>query len=830
MENILGQTIIPAADLQVRSAGINDSLLGVDRAGRRIAAFPLSELPTPLYAQQQIDALRAAQQTSAIYAATLAELQARAGAYDGQGAFVAAGLGAGSYKWSSVAGAWEFLGADMLLDKADKVDLLSASRSLAQMGGSRTLGRASIGIGDGISGAGNTVVDRRGFPVGGQIAEVRVYARVAGPGQLKIVSRASTGALDGVVVASYPVNLIVGVNRLRAGVDFPQVAVRAGWSWGIYTATGMLARQSSSSNLTMVVSGDVNGPGTWANSANAPQWQVDLVTGPAVKEMASQAGARASVALGAAVSSAIGGFSLAGGTAFTNSNGTRLIHHALPYPAVVKRVTFITDGSSGFGFLKFLRKDAGDYLPTYTVESDHYFLPVAGRNDLVAGVDFPEGLVIPRGGAVGVYLSAQGISYSAASSGGSLTATSNIVGSATYSQSSAQCHVEVELQYDFGQLPQGRLLIDETLASFDSVHASKGVWNFDGQGVLSPDGGDAVLHRAEYSVLDPSATSVKFKVVDLGAIFGVVKRAHEDEGGAYGTVAMYDQQTQQLQLMLWERWDLQIPSAPARFVSVPFTFEEGDEGILELKHVGAVNTATLTKSKTRESVTLAHTSTGDSPTGRCWGQPGLVVRAGRTRFLGLQYRLLTSRRPRLAVGVDSITEGFNLGANWGQRWASLLQQQLGIEVVFAARGGASTIDFLRRSALDIAGIRPDYWIILAGTNERAKAPVGNINAWRSRMHQIADVIRGSGSVPIFATIPPTGALGDMAFINAANTLILSREFGNGPVVDFAAALSINGDRVTVDPSLMNPDLVHPNIAGNARQAEQVRIDVPFIGD
>jgi len=207
-----------------------------------------------------------------------------------------------------------------------------------------------------------------------------------------------------------------------------------------------------------------------------------------------------------------------------------------------------------------------------------------------------------------------------------------------------------------------------------------------------------------------------------------------------------------------------------------------------------------------------------------------VARAGRTRFLGLQYRLLASRRPRLAVGVDSITEGFNLGANWGQRWASLLQQQLGIEVVFAARGGASTIDFLRRSALDIAGIRPDFWIILAGTNERAKAPVGNINAWRSRMHQIADVIRGSGSVPIFATIPPTGALGDMAFINAANALILSREFGNGPVVDFAAALSINGDRVTVDPSLMNPDLVHPSIAGNARQAEQVRIDVPFIGD
>lgn len=730
------------------------------------------------------------------------------------------------------AGRLEWRSGDTIAAKADTSDVLLGNMLVARSGFLRSFGRPSIGIGDGISTGGATVADRRGFTVAGSLAEVRVYARVAGPAQLKIVARPFSGSLSGAVVASYPVYLSVGINRLRAGVNFPETDVSAGWTWAMYTATGMLARQSSSSNQTMTVGGDVTGATTWANTANTTQWQADVVTGEAVRDEAVQASARASMALGRAETVATEGFPLGEGTAFTtpSSNATRIIHYGLPYPAVVKRVTFITDGGTGLGFLKFLRKDAGDFLSTYTVESDHYFLPVSGRNDLVAGVDFPEGLVLPRGGAIGVYLSAQGISYSPSSEGGSLVATSNITGAGTFTMSSAQCNVEVELQYDFGHLPDGRLLIDDRLDSAGSVRAASGAWDFSGPGVLSPSGGDAVLHRPEYSVLDPSVTSIKFRVVDEACAFGVVKRAHEDQGTAMGTVAIYDQRTQQLQLMSWTRWDMPIPAEPARFIAVPFAFSAGDEGVLELKHVGAVNTAVLTKSKTRETVSLSHTSAGDSETGRCWGQPGVVQRAGRTRFLGLQYRLLTSRRPRLAVGIDSLTEGFTLANNWNQRWASLLQQQHGIEVIFAARGGASTVDFLRRSALDIGGIRPETWILDMGMPERARLPLGNTNAWRSRMHQIVDAIQLSGSVVCLATIPPTSTPSDMAFINAANAMILAGEFGHCPVVDFAAALSLNGDRVTHNPALFSADGYHPNVAGNAIKAAQVKADLPWIVD
>lgn len=62
--------------------------------------------------QQQITGLINGQQTQAIYADTLAALQAITGTYEGQGAFVMNGTGAGTYRWSVSGAAWQFLRAD----------------------------------------------------------------------------------------------------------------------------------------------------------------------------------------------------------------------------------------------------------------------------------------------------------------------------------------------------------------------------------------------------------------------------------------------------------------------------------------------------------------------------------------------------------------------------------------------------------------------------------------------------------------------------------------------------------------------------------------------
>ncbi|WP_251473579.1 sialate O-acetylesterase [Stenotrophomonas lactitubi] len=118
MTTIDGRQVIPAADLPKRSAGRNDALVGVVSTGQNLAAFPLSGLPTPDAAQAELDALKAGQQTSAIYADSLAALRSVQGTYQGQGGFVNNGEGAGQYIWSG--SAWVFSRADILSQKADR--------------------------------------------------------------------------------------------------------------------------------------------------------------------------------------------------------------------------------------------------------------------------------------------------------------------------------------------------------------------------------------------------------------------------------------------------------------------------------------------------------------------------------------------------------------------------------------------------------------------------------------------------------------------------------------------------------------------------------------
>ncbi|HEL7748752.1 TPA: hypothetical protein UL761_000256 [Stenotrophomonas maltophilia] len=121
MTTIDGRQIIPAADLPQRPVGRNDMLVGVLRSANSLATFPVSDLPTPKVTQLAIDALKAGQSTSAIYFDTLANLQGTAGSYEGQGAFVLNGVGAGQYRWDG--SAWQFLREDTLAGKADRGDL-----------------------------------------------------------------------------------------------------------------------------------------------------------------------------------------------------------------------------------------------------------------------------------------------------------------------------------------------------------------------------------------------------------------------------------------------------------------------------------------------------------------------------------------------------------------------------------------------------------------------------------------------------------------------------------------------------------------------------------
>ncbi|MBA0420320.1 SGNH/GDSL hydrolase family protein [Stenotrophomonas maltophilia] len=90
--------------------------MGVVRSSDSLATFPVSDLPTPRTAQAEIDALKAGQSSSAIYKATLAELEATPGTYVGQGGFVPL---VGQYSWDGVQ--WVKIADDLLVNKADRI-------------------------------------------------------------------------------------------------------------------------------------------------------------------------------------------------------------------------------------------------------------------------------------------------------------------------------------------------------------------------------------------------------------------------------------------------------------------------------------------------------------------------------------------------------------------------------------------------------------------------------------------------------------------------------------------------------------------------------------
>lgn len=116
MTMIDGRQVIPAADLPRRGAGRYDGLVGVVGSSDSLARFPVSDLPTPTAAQAEIDALKAGQSTSAIYKATLVELEATPGSYVGQGGFVPI---VGQYSWDGAQ--WVKIADDLLVNKADRI-------------------------------------------------------------------------------------------------------------------------------------------------------------------------------------------------------------------------------------------------------------------------------------------------------------------------------------------------------------------------------------------------------------------------------------------------------------------------------------------------------------------------------------------------------------------------------------------------------------------------------------------------------------------------------------------------------------------------------------
>ncbi len=178
---------------------------------------------------------------------------------------------------------------------------------------------------------------------------------------------------------------------------------------------------------------------------------------------------------------------------------------------------------------------------------------------------------------------------------------------------------------------------------------------------------------------------------------------------------------------------------------------------------------------------------------------------------------------------DSITEGSQMGPDFDQCWAYLLEDERAEkgarDTVVAARGGQESGGAL--AAVDEAVRLCDsnaVVVILIGTND-AERGGGSHAAWRANVSGMIEMIRTKTTRITLCCLPPGSASGD-AKRAAMNTDILGQHFGQLlPPVRFDLALSADNDGVTWNPTY-RLDSVHPNVAGNAVMLDRLRINCP----
>lgn len=183
----------------------------------------------------------------------------------------------------------------------------------------------------------------------------------------------------------------------------------------------------------------------------------------------------------------------------------------------------------------------------------------------------------------------------------------------------------------------------------------------------------------------------------------------------------------------------------------------------------------------------------------------------------LASRALTlGRGNRVAAIGDSITSQAGpetqRNAKGYINWMGLLSDQQARWDLQEATSGHKVADVLSTAvpAITARDTRPDYCIVLAGTNDlSAGTSLSNIT---SDLAEIYARLRAAGIVPVPATLPPNGTSSYHATIGKVNTWIARHAAEHGyPMLDFFGAL--------VDPSTnkydssLSDDGVHPNEAG-----------------
>jgi lysophospholipase L1-like esterase len=339
-------------------------------------------------------------------------------------------------------------------------------------------------------------------------------------------------------------------------------------------------------------------------------------------------------------------------------------------------------------------------------------------------------------------------------------------------------------------------------------------------GLQSPASGSwaTVAYWDKLVVLDEDITMAKVIINDDTSIFAIVR---ESAQGA-GTAIEIDCSTLKMNLYGVVATIGGTPAALVKSVTIP-AIVEGREYHIIMKKTSQIYDFSFIDSVTQVTTVLSFSAVGTTKDiGRCWNSPGIVFRSGDIKLLEMNLSSPLPRAAKVAEFGDSISEGDTIrtlaGGGYKNRWAGLLSTSINNNISIFARAGETTTD-MNSKLSDITAwfTSPKYAIYAMGMNDNTFSTwQTNMNAWRT-------VMEAKGAEIILITLHPR--VGLEAFNTAVTNYVLTSGY---KYIDFAKALTVNGDRVTRDTALLLPDLLHPNVAGHLKMFKQVQLDCPYL--
>ncbi len=351
------------------------------------------------------------------------------------------------------------------------------------------------------------------------------------------------------------------------------------------------------------------------------------------------------------------------------------------------------------------------------------------------------------------------------------------------------------------------LLFGSDLSSQPADWADTAEFTFTGgvlnsTGTSANTGWDSFAGWSYLSSQERQRIKVEFNINSTTSVFRVLKY-NSNTWSKSGSVAEVDFENSLLKL--YNAYSYPTIPTVLQQTAITVTINTAHDYTLTFSKRDLQTVITLTNVTTGQTTTITRNQSGSGVTeGIFRGQVALMHVKGDIDFTGLNYYALNLAASRVAMYGDSYIDGYSLSDDLTSRWTYQAYNHQSGNALISGWGGNSSADLLTRSK-DWENILPKNVIISVGYNEAILA------TWKNNLESLIRVFVLKGSNVILTTYAPLTTVLGSSNIDEMNAYVLARGY---QVIDISAMLTVGGDRVTLDTSLILPDDTHPNTDGH----------------